>query len=97
MTVVMASSENKDGEFIDRLDASGYTALHWAVIAHHWAFAKKLIGAGARRDIEDVKGKTAKNWAEERGKIEKWNTILKEVKQEDPNSLPFSKVCVYCF
>lgn len=95
MTVVLEANPDKD--FIDRVDASGFTALHWAIIAHHFAFAKLLLSAGARKDIEDGKGKTAKNWAEERGKIEKWNTVVEGVELESLSSLPYTKVlfCVF--
>ena len=59
MTVVLSANQG-DQAYIDRVDASGFTALHWAVISHHFAFAKMLLEAGARVDIEDAKGKTSK-------------------------------------
>ena len=91
MTVVLSANQG-DQAYIDRVDASGFTALHWAVISHHFAFAKMLLEAGARVDIEDAKGKTAKAWAEERGKGDKWRAMVKLVGQEDITSLPFPKV-----
>lgn len=100
MNVLIEAQKRTDrGEtsFLDRQDDSGFTPLHWAVISHHFEFAKLLLKAGARTDVADSNGKTPRHWAEERDKLEKYDKIVVQVARESPSALPFTKVCVYCF
>ncbi|KAJ3227162.1 Palmitoyltransferase zdhhc13 [Clydaea vesicula] len=67
---------------LDFLDNSGYTALHWSVIANHLDFSYELVKAGCNIDVKDGQGKTALDWAKERNTDEKFQKMLNDYYKE---------------
>ncbi|KAJ3353286.1 Palmitoyltransferase Hip14 [Entophlyctis luteolus] len=80
----------KLGANIDRVDSTGMTALHWAVVSNHIKFSKLLIDAGADYRAKDPQGKTAGDWAQERGLGQMYNRILET--RTGRGKTPFSPV-----
>ncbi|KAJ3251392.1 palmitoyltransferase akr1 [Chytriomyces hyalinus] len=76
------------GAVLDRVDSTGMTALHWAVVSNHMKFAKILIEAGAMVDVKDPQGKTPGDWAKERGSYPTYEAAVraKEGKAKEPFS-----------
>lgn len=48
----------------------GWTALIWAAKQGHTDTVQQLITHGAQRDIQDLEGKTALDWAKENHYLE---------------------------
>ena len=46
----------------------GSSALHWAAFNGHLAIAKRLLEGGADVTLRGINGKTAIDWAREKGK-----------------------------
>lgn len=65
---------------IDTLDSTGFTALHWSIITLHFEFAAQLLKEGASHTIKDPSGKTPADWAEERGSLETYNSLIQTYK-----------------
>ncbi|KAK5666769.1 palmitoyltransferase akr1 [Batrachochytrium dendrobatidis] len=88
---------------LDLVDSTGYTSLHWAVISGRFDFAKKLITEGCSLTIKDLSGKTARDWAVDRGHSEEFDYILFETgkskgrKQPTPFSTPTTQKIMYTF
>ncbi|KAJ1562786.1 Palmitoyltransferase Hip14 [Nowakowskiella sp. JEL0078] len=66
------------GADLERLDSTGFTALHWAVVAGHLDFARALIVKGAEVDVKDPNGKTPQMWADERNYGVKFAKLLRD-------------------
>ncbi|TPX35219.1 hypothetical protein SmJEL517_g02321 [Synchytrium microbalum] len=66
---------------LDKADSTGFTPLHWAVVAQKMAFARRLLVAGARTDIPDPKGQTPGDWAKERNMEKEWKTLVTRSRQ----------------
>lgn len=72
-TPLMAAVYKKDEKIIDILlknkvdvnktDANGTTALHYATLFNNTSIAEKLIHAGAKANMKDGSGKTALDYA----------------------------------
>ncbi|TPX41079.1 hypothetical protein SeMB42_g05741 [Synchytrium endobioticum] len=72
---------------LDKTDATGFTALHWAVVAHKIPFANKLLLAGATPDMPDPNGRTPADWAGERGIQNEFNSLLVSSSRQSPGCL----------
>lgn len=57
----------KSKAVLDRADATGFTALHWAVISNHLEAAELLIHSKCNVDLKDPDSKTPLDWAVEKG------------------------------
>ena len=56
--------DNGEGsEHISKQDLSGKTALHYAVVFNSYEIVEFLIKAGAKFDLKDNRGNTAKDYA----------------------------------
>lgn len=53
----------KHGVDVNKTDAKGTTALHYAMLFNNTSIAKKLINAGAKANLKDNTGKTAYDYA----------------------------------
>ncbi|KAJ1565219.1 Palmitoyltransferase Hip14, partial [Cladochytrium tenue] len=79
------------GARLDRVDSTGFSALHWAVISHHMAFAEALVRAGSPLDIRDPDGKSPADWAAERGLQDRFSEMLVECGKKKGRTRPFDQ------
>lgn len=84
------------GGSLERTDLTGYTSLHWAIIASHYEQAKLLLEAGADVEVMDPAGKTPVTWARERETLEQFERTMVTAKRV-PNGNEWAEVWIYTF
>lgn len=78
----LASDPNLD---LNQKDASGSTALHYAVRSNHYASTNVLLDAGARLDMYDKKNKLALHYAVHSGSLQLMSLILSKYERNNPS------------
>lgn len=68
--VVLAALSSNSPDFINAVDESGMTPLHHAATMNRLEAARWLVNSGAKIDLPDKSGRTAKDIAEQRSYLD---------------------------